>query len=279
MPPRRRARPLKGGPAGRVHHISSTDQWASMLEKAGDRLVIVQYYQSTVLVCKQMRLYFTRLSGQPNFQKVIFAEVDVEELQKLALEAGLDRIPTYICYIRGEPVDKYVGGTPALVQSLVDQCLSKYCNTSRSGKAELAVKLAVAVGAVTAGLGLLYLLRAVLFVDVDTQLASLNASISRARERYSELSRTRRRRAARQQMEVLRKLENRRERLTRPSARQLREAAARREAEEREAAARKAAAAERRAAAALKRREARAAEARRRAEAGSDDSGPESEEE
>ncbi|KFM24218.1 Thioredoxin [Auxenochlorella protothecoides] len=198
-----------------------------MLEKAGDRLVIVQYYQSTVLVCKQMRLYFTRLSGQPNFQKVIFAEVDVEELQKLALEAGLDRIPTYICYIRGEPVDKYVGGTPALVQSLVDQCLSKYCNTSRSGKAELAVKVAVAVGAVTAGepglnslrnvfwsggrglrivlvhvcLGLLYLLRAVLFVDVDTQLASLNASISRARERYSELSRTRRRRAARQQME------------------------------------------------------------------------------
>lgn len=46
---------------------------------------------------------------------------------------------------------KYVGGTPALVQSLVDQCLSKYCNTSRSGKAELAVKVAVAVGAVTAG--------------------------------------------------------------------------------------------------------------------------------
>lgn len=37
------------------------------------------------------------------------------------------------------------------MQSLVDQCLSKYCNTSRSGKAELAVKVAVAVGAVTAG--------------------------------------------------------------------------------------------------------------------------------
>lgn len=44
-------------------------------------MVVVQYYQSTVQVCKQMRLYFTRLSGQPNYQKVIFAEVDVEELQ------------------------------------------------------------------------------------------------------------------------------------------------------------------------------------------------------
>jgi len=91
MPPRRRAPKNKAASAtSRVHKIKSREQWDAMLKKAGSkRLVVVQFYQTHVWTCKQMRPYFVKSSTHPKFRKAIFAEVDVDEQE----------VSRYICKI------------------------------------------------------------------------------------------------------------------------------------------------------------------------------------
>ena len=51
-----------------------------MLAKAGEgRIVVVQFYQPTVMTCLQMRPYFTKHSSSHKFRRAIFAEVDVND--------------------------------------------------------------------------------------------------------------------------------------------------------------------------------------------------------
>lgn len=135
---RKKIRPSKNSaPTSRVHKITSIAQWESMLQKAGSRIVVAQFYQSANWTCKQMRPYFTRLSTNGHFRKTIFAEIEVDEagvrtntellhinmccgdsitdlvthswfisphLQDVAKAAGVTRIPTYKFFFEGESV-------------------------------------------------------------------------------------------------------------------------------------------------------------------------------
>lgn len=99
MPPARRksaARPGKGASiASRVHKITSRQQWESILDKSGtNRVVFIQFYQSSNWTCKQMRPFFTRFSVK--FRKAIFAEVDVDELDVRFIV--LTRTPSFSHY-------------------------------------------------------------------------------------------------------------------------------------------------------------------------------------
>lgn len=52
------------------------------MQKAGHKkLVFVQFYQSHVWTCKQMRPFFVKFSIQPKFRGAIFAEIDVDEME------------------------------------------------------------------------------------------------------------------------------------------------------------------------------------------------------
>ena len=44
MAVRKRVRPQKGA-TSRVHRITSMEQWENMLQRAGDRVVVVQFLQ------------------------------------------------------------------------------------------------------------------------------------------------------------------------------------------------------------------------------------------
>lgn len=138
MPPtRRKAKQRKvATTASRVKQIKSLSQWDAALEKAGSKkIVVVQFSQTSMWACKQLRPIFSRYSVLSSFKKALFIEVDVDEasvrfllshcrsvactcgqahrlhisffihLQDVATHANIKRIPTYQCYFEGVLVD------------------------------------------------------------------------------------------------------------------------------------------------------------------------------
>ena len=82
MPPtRRKAKQRKvTTTASRVKQIKSLSQWDAALEKAGSKkIVVVQFSQTSMWACKQLRPIFSRYSALSSFKKALFIEVDVDE--------------------------------------------------------------------------------------------------------------------------------------------------------------------------------------------------------
>lgn len=101
----------------RVHRISSREQWDAMLKKAGNRVVVVQFFQVSSsrphcigwhsipwhnlaarlkprstwrpnllmqemqFSCKQMRPFFRQFSTNSHYRKAVFVEVEVDEVE------------------------------------------------------------------------------------------------------------------------------------------------------------------------------------------------------
>jgi len=82
MPPtRRKAKQRKvTATASRVKQIKTISQWNAALEKAGSKkIVVVQFSQTSMWACKQLRPIFSRYSALSSFKKALFIEVDVDE--------------------------------------------------------------------------------------------------------------------------------------------------------------------------------------------------------
>lgn len=83
MPPRRR-KPTQtrktAAPKTRCRSITSISQFNAALEKGGTKKVVfVQFYQTSMWACKQLRPIFSRYSALPSFKNGIFVEIDTDE--------------------------------------------------------------------------------------------------------------------------------------------------------------------------------------------------------
>jgi thioredoxin 1 len=62
-------------------------------------------------------------SNEEQFKDVYFAKVDVDVLDKLALEYGVTAMPTFHLFKNGEKVDELRGANPPALQSLIAKAL------------------------------------------------------------------------------------------------------------------------------------------------------------
>ena len=75
-----------------------------------DKPVFVDFYATWCGPCKMMSPILEQLSEEK--QDVVFAKVDVDDAERLAILYGISSIPCMILFKNGEEADRVVGAVP-----------------------------------------------------------------------------------------------------------------------------------------------------------------------
>lgn len=72
-----------------------------------DKLVVMDFWASWCGPCMMLKPIFEELSGE--LPKVKFCKLDVDEERELAIEYGIESIPTLLFFKNGKVVHKLIG--------------------------------------------------------------------------------------------------------------------------------------------------------------------------
>ena len=75
-----------------------------------DKPVFVDFYATWCGPCKMMSPILEQLSEEK--QDVVFAKIDVDDAERLAVLYGISSIPCMILFKKGEEADRVVGAVP-----------------------------------------------------------------------------------------------------------------------------------------------------------------------
>ncbi len=75
-----------------------------------DKPVFVDFYATWCGPCKMMSPILEQLSEEK--QDVVFAKIDVDDAERLAVLYGISSIPCMILFKNGEEADRVVGAVP-----------------------------------------------------------------------------------------------------------------------------------------------------------------------
>ncbi|XP_010459650.1 PREDICTED: thioredoxin H4-like [Camelina sativa] len=95
---------------GQVIGCHANDVWTVQLDKAkeSNKLIVIDFTASWCPPCRMIAPIFTDLAKK-FMSSAIFFKVDVDELQSVAQEFGVEAMPTFVFMKAGEVVDKIVG--------------------------------------------------------------------------------------------------------------------------------------------------------------------------
>ena len=110
----------KSGPAkGAVIKCKSSEEFDALVN---EHTIIVDFTATWCGPCKMIGPVFDQLAEQ-NSGDVKFVKVDVDELQDVAMKAGISAMPTFQVWRDGVKVEEFAGANPEM---LADLC-SKHC--------------------------------------------------------------------------------------------------------------------------------------------------------
>lgn len=129
-PPREIASPalhrLRGGQLianGELVPIVSKFELDALLEEAGGRLVVVDFYADWCGPCKRIAPVLHGLARKAG-SKVVFAKVDVDEAKELASLRGVKSMPTIQFFRNGKQVHQIIGANQAQLEQLVTRAMA-----------------------------------------------------------------------------------------------------------------------------------------------------------
>ena len=81
---------------------------------SGENLTLVDFWAEWCGPCKLMHPVFERMAKK--YKQVTFARVNVDQNQPIAMRFGVQAIPTFIMFKKGQEVDKMMGavGEPGI---------------------------------------------------------------------------------------------------------------------------------------------------------------------
>eukprot|EP00756_Hemistasia_phaeocysticola_P010308 Hpha_TRINITY_DN15008_c2_g11::TRINITY_DN15008_c2_g11_i2::g.123952::m.123952 len=91
-----------------VTTVRSAQELDQLIDGAGDRPVVVDWYARWCPPCRVIAPYFAQLSSK--FVNTIFIKADVDVVPQAAADAAVSAMPTFMVYKRGEKVGELCGG-------------------------------------------------------------------------------------------------------------------------------------------------------------------------
>ncbi|PAA79937.1 hypothetical protein BOX15_Mlig030178g2, partial [Macrostomum lignano] len=109
-----------------VREISSEDEFRALLESAGAKPVLVDFYANWCGPCKAMAPKVNDLASRN--PDVVFAKVNVDKVEAVSSAYGVTSLPTFALFLRGQRIESLVGADPDKLEALV----KKYAKSAES---------------------------------------------------------------------------------------------------------------------------------------------------
>ncbi|KAJ1018891.1 hypothetical protein NDA16_004694 [Ustilago loliicola] len=105
-----------------VKSIESYEEFKSLIE--GDKAIVIDFWATWCGPCKVIGPIFEKISDTPAGEKLGFYKVDVDTQEKIAAEVGIQAMPTFVFFHKGQAVKKVVGANPSALQSGISEVSS-----------------------------------------------------------------------------------------------------------------------------------------------------------
>ncbi|CCF51976.1 hypothetical protein NDA18_003776 [Ustilago nuda] len=105
-----------------VKSIESYEEFKSLIE--GDKAIVIDFWATWCGPCKVIGPIFEKISATPAGEKLDFYKVDVDTQEKIAAEVGIQAMPTFVFFHKGQAVKKVVGANPSALQSGISEVSS-----------------------------------------------------------------------------------------------------------------------------------------------------------
>ncbi|KAJ1023937.1 hypothetical protein NDA13_004769 [Ustilago tritici] len=105
-----------------VKSIESYEEFKSLIE--GDKAIVIDFWATWCGPCKVIGPIFEKISDTPAGEKLGFYKVDVDIQEKIAAEVGIQAMPTFVFFHKGQAVKKVVGANPSALQSGISEVSS-----------------------------------------------------------------------------------------------------------------------------------------------------------
>ncbi|KAH7824622.1 Thioredoxin [Monocercomonoides exilis] len=100
-------------------HPKTVDEFDAAMEKAGDKLVVIDFSATWCGPCQKIKPVFESLASKYN--DVTFLSCDVDELSDLDEVEDITGVPTFQFVKKGKKVGEFSGANEDKLVSMVDQ--------------------------------------------------------------------------------------------------------------------------------------------------------------
>ena len=102
--------------------IGNQTELSDELNKAGDKLVVLDFFATWCGPCKRMGPIMEMVSQQ--FKNVVFLKVDVDENIETSMKYEITSMPTFLFFKKKEVVERFSGSAKDKVISIIDRLTS-----------------------------------------------------------------------------------------------------------------------------------------------------------
>ncbi|XP_050576620.1 thioredoxin-2-like [Bombus affinis] len=102
-----------------VVQVMNAADLKSQLEKAGDNLVVVDFFATWCGPCKMIAPKLEELSKE--MENVIFLKVDVDECEDIASEYGISSMPTFVFIKNNKVLENFSGANYDKLKSTIQK--------------------------------------------------------------------------------------------------------------------------------------------------------------
>lgn len=105
-----------------VHQVKTKSELETKISEAGDKLVVVDFFATWCGPCKRIAPLLDKIS-KDNAEKLVMLKVDVDEVEELVGEYGIEVMPTFVFKRKGEHLDTLVGSNEDKLKELIEKHL------------------------------------------------------------------------------------------------------------------------------------------------------------
>ena len=100
--------------------ISSPEEWNQVMEKAGGRLVVVDFFAKWCGPCVRIAPEMERLEEEYG-GRIVVRKVDVDQSDEIATHFKVSSMPTFLYFKNGVMVDKSIGAVMEVIREKIEK--------------------------------------------------------------------------------------------------------------------------------------------------------------